>query len=560
MSLKNNPLLQQLKSQLEESNPKKTAKPTAPNKQGKPKVKTGQAAHSKKRSSLPIRRAFKSFKPAVSYNPETSLFTFYKEVLNHLGLVSNDPSLPEDDLQLLAQNDQAREDLTHLEFFTLDSASSQDLDDALYIEARDDGWLLKIALADPAAYLAQGSVLDIEAKLRASSFYLPGQVIHLLPTEISSGLASLLPGQRRPALVLSLAIAATGAVEKTDFCLAWVQSKAKLDYKNVAAWLEEEGSWQPSAQLASSLTQLAKLTKARKAFRLEHQLVNPNQQDFRFYVNDLGQLQDLKVEEKNLAHELVEEAMLLANQQAAEFLATQVKAGVFTSYPGFKPKELDKVEELLSQADLGDLDLTSITSLEGFIALQRKLEELNNPWLVTRLKRLQENLSLSLTPQLHLGLGVQGYASITAPLRRYVDLINLRLIKAHLTNESLKLPSSLEIEELNNLRIKQRRAENLIKNQLYTLYMANKLGQEFTGKIYNLNKGGLRVSLVENGATAFLPLSFLPPKGAYKASNPDEGWVEVNDETLYKLGEELKVTLHEVREDQANLIVKPATN
>lgn len=551
MSLKNNPLLQQLKSQLEEQNPKKAL--------NKPKAQQHKpiSINSKFKQTA---KAPRVFKPAVTYNPDASLFTYYKDVLNHIGLVTSNSSLPDEDLELLIEGEQAREDLTDLEFFTLDSISSQDLDDALCIETTAQGWQLKIALADPAAYLAQGSVLDIEAKLRASSFYLPGQVIHLLPTEISSGLASLLPGQRRPALVISLAISFAGEVESADFRLAWVQSKAKLDYKNVAAWLEGQGNWQPSPQEASSLEQLASLAKARKAFRQEHQLVNTNQQDFRFYVNDLGQLQDLKVEEKNAAHELVEEAMLLANQQAAEFLATQVKAGVFTSYPGFKPKELDKVEELLSQADLGELDLTRITSLEGFIELQHKLEELSDPWLATRLKRLQENLSLSLTPQLHLGLGVKGYASITAPLRRYVDLINLRLIKAHLTNSDLKLPSSLEVEQLNTLRTKQRRAENLIKNQLYALYLANKQGQEFTGKIYNINKGGLRVTLVENGANAFIPLSFLLPKGQHKTSNPDEGWVEVNGEPIYKLGQELKVTLHQVKADQASLIAKPVTN
>lgn len=557
MSLQNNPLLMQLKQKLEAQNPK-----PADNKTGSNKFKQSTAGTSSQRSTTNQSNAHssapaRSFSPEVVYNPSVSLNEFYRQVLEANNLPTQSPEILEGNWPLLDPAHLEREDLTQLNFFTIDSSSSQDLDDAICIETTADGWLLHLAFADPAAYLAQGSVLDIEAKLRGSSFYLPNQVINLLPSELSNNLASLLANQRRPALVIRVVINQQGGVEgEVEFKLAWVASQAKLDYRSVAQWLEDASCDTANQELLPSLQALAAFAQARHSWRKKHQLVSPNQPDFRFIVNETTQQVDLKVEEKNLAHTLIEESMLLANQLGAEFLANTVKAGIFTSYPGIKADKINQVEDLLLQADIKGFSLPELTSLEGYLDLQAKLEEINNPWLSIKLKRLNENLNLTLNPELHLGLGVKYYASITAPLRRYQDLINLRLIKAHLIGEQLHLPSSLEVEHLNTLRYKQRRAENLIKNQLYALYLTDKIGKQFTGTIFNINKGGVRVNFKENGASAFIPLSLLLPKHQHKTPNIEAGWVEANNKPLYRLGDEMKVSLAEVKTHQTSLIAK----
>lgn len=552
MSLQNNPLLMQLKQKLEADNPK-----PASNKAGNNKFKQKSSPDKPTNKTHSPTTPARSFSPEVVYNPSVSLNEFYQEVLEANNLPTKSPEILEGDWPLLDPDTLEREDLTQLNFFTIDSSSSQDLDDAICIETTADGWLLYLAFADPAAYLAQGSVLDIEAKLRGSSFYLPNQVINLLPSELSNGLASLLANQRRPALVIQVAVNQQGKVEgEAEFKLAWVTSKAKLDYRSVAQWLEDASCDTANQELLPNLQALAAFAQARHAWRKKHQLVSQNQPDFRFIVNEATQQVDLKVEEKNLAHTLIEEAMLLANQLGAEFLANKVKAGIFTSYPGIRADKINQAEDLLLEADINGFSVPELTSLEGYLDLQAKLEEVNNPWLSIKLKRFNEHLSLTLNPELHLGLGVKCYASITAPLRRYQDLINLRLIKSHLMGEQLHLPSSIEVEHLNNLRYKQRRAENLIKNQLYALYLTHKIGEEFTGTIFNINRGGVRVNFKENGASAFIPLSLLLPKHQHKTPNIEAGWVEANNRPLYRLGDEIKVSLAEVKTHQTSLIAK----
>lgn len=144
-----------------------------------------------------------------------------------------------------------RHDLTALTFVTIDSASTEDMDDALYAELAADGKLhLTVAIADPTAWIAEGSKLDNTAKIRAFTNYLPGFNIPMLPRELSDDLCSLRPNEVRPVLACRMILAADGAIEDNiQFFAATIESKAKLAYDDVSDWLENNGGWQPESEI-----------------------------------------------------------------------------------------------------------------------------------------------------------------------------------------------------------------------------------------------------------------------------------------------------------------------
>src|SRR5690606_2273132 len=152
-----------------------------------------------------------------------------------------------------------RRDLTALNFVTIDSASTQDMDDALYVEEGDNGKLhLTVAIADPTAWIAEGSKLDDSAKVRAFTNYLPGFNIPMLPRELSDDLCSLRANQVRPVLACRMTIAADGTIEDDiEFFAATIESKAKLAYDDVSDWLEGAGNWKPESEaIAQQITLL----------------------------------------------------------------------------------------------------------------------------------------------------------------------------------------------------------------------------------------------------------------------------------------------------------------
>lgn len=147
-----------------------------------------------------------------------------------------------------------REDLTALPFVTIDSASTEDMDDALYVQENEDGSLaLTIAIADPTAYVEPDSELDKIARVRAFTTYLPGFNIPMLPRDLSDDLCSLRPNERRPALLCRVTIQKDGAIsDDIRFFAGWIESKAKLVYDEVSDYLEGVGSWKPEMPKSNS--------------------------------------------------------------------------------------------------------------------------------------------------------------------------------------------------------------------------------------------------------------------------------------------------------------------
>lgn len=471
----------------------------------------------------------------------------------------------EEDWTLTDPEGLVREDFTADNFFTLDSDSTLDMDDALAIQARaEGGWVLKVAIADPTAYVAEGSVADIEAKSRAFTLYLPARTVTMLPKALSDNLCSLMENQKRPAIIATITLDALGAqVGAAKFAAGWVESKAKLDYLKVSDWLEGKSDWQPAnEQLANDLKALEGLAAARLAWRHDNALVFKDFPDYNFVLDADGKVIDIVTEERRIGHKMVEETMLLANVCAANFLAEHAKQGVYSVHLGFDSEKVAGALELINEQGLTyneeAFTAENLDTLLGFRHLRLALDNLESGWLDARLRRHQGYSLLSVVPGPHFGLGFEHYATWTSPIRRYGDLLNHRLIKAVLAKQTPQQLDENLPEQLAAARKTNRLAEREVKDWLYARFLEEKVGERFEAEIFNINRGGMRARLVANGAAVFIPGSAIHAVRDEIVCDADNAWIKVKDEVQYRVTDKIQVELTEVRVDQRSLIARPS--
>ncbi|CRX99608.1 exoribonuclease 2 [Yersinia enterocolitica] len=454
-----------------------------------------------------------------------------------------------------------REDLTALNFVTIDSASTEDMDDALQVQDNGDGsLLLTIAIADPTAYVDENSELDLIARKRAFTNYLPGFNIPMLPRDLSDNLCSLRPNERRPVLVCRVTIAADGTLgEDIHFSAAWVESKAKLVYDDVSDWLEGSGDWQPqNADIAEQITLLKRVCEARSHWREQHALVFKDRPDYRFLLGEKGEVLDIIVEHRRIANRIVEECMIAANVCAAIALRDNLGFGIYNVHTGFDPALVEQAANVL-QANGVEADPQALLTLPGFCELRRHLDALPTQFLDSRIRRFQTFAEISTVPGPHFGLGLEAYATWTSPIRKYGDMVNHRLLKAIITGQQAEKPQDEITVQLAERRRLNRMAERDVGDWLYARYLQPMAGTDtrFPAEIIDVTRGGLRVRLLDNGAVAFIPAPFIHAVRDEMVCSQETGTVQIKGETVYSQSDKIEVRIAEVRMETRNVVARP---
>ncbi|MDI3362901.1 exoribonuclease II [Lelliottia sp. V89_10] len=455
----------------------------------------------------------------------------------------------------------ARRDLTALHFVTIDSASTQDMDDALYVEEGSDNKLhLTVAIADPTAWIAEGSKLDDSAKIRAFTNYLPGFNIPMLPRELSDDLCSLRPNEVRPVLACRMTVAADGTIEDDiEFFAATIESKAKLAYDDVSDWLENTGSWKPENEaIAQQITLLQRLCLSRGEWRKTHALVFKDRPDYRFVLGEKGEVLDIVAEPRRIANRIVEESMIAANICAARVLRDNLGFGIYNVHTGFDPANTEALAALLKTHDV-HVDPQEVLTLNGFCKLRRELDAQPSGFLDSRIRRFQSFAEISTEPGPHFGLGLEAYATWTSPIRKYGDMVNHRLLKAIIKGETIARPQEETTVQMAERRRLNRMAERDVGDWLYARFLNDKAGTEtrFAAEIIDVSRGGMRVRLVDNGAVAFIPAPFLHAVRDELTCSQENGAVQIKGETVYKVTDVIDVNIAEVRMETRSIIARP---
>lgn len=410
-----------------------------------------------------------------------------------------------------------RQDLTDLEFISVDAAKTQDIDDALYAQIADDGWTLFIAIADPTSYIAPNSDLLRDVAARGTSVYFHGDVLPMLPEELSQETCALSEGADRPALVCKVAVNDDGQVGEYEFIEATIRSRAKLSYYAVDKYLT--GQSEDLMMHASPLEALYQVYRALRGNREANHLVMEDRQEYRWIMDDNKQIDHIEPFEKLLSQKLVEECMIAANRCAARFLTQNEASGPFVTHPGFRSDRIDETRKFLSMhaPEVAEVDVNTVA---GYQQVMRALSQPDQALpLRTMVNRLLTRAEISDKPAPHMGMALEHYTNCTSPLRKYLDFMVHLQIKAILRQQPAAAVEKPTLEALSQristARAAAMEAERWLAGKHLTRVVERQEGKTFKARVAHVNSSGFNVRLDDNGLDGFVDLRKDPEKFSY---------------------------------------------
>ncbi len=396
-----------------------------------------------------------------------------------------------------------REDLRQLPLVTIDGADARDFDDAVYCEKGSKGWRLLVAIADVSSYVAVGSALDVEARLRGNSVYFPDRVIPMLPEKLSNGLCSINPEVDRLCMVCELYIGVDGEIQRSRFFEGVMRSHARLTYNQVNAMLVE-GDTELGAEYAAVLPHLHELYALYQVLhksRAKRGAIDFDSTETRIIFNQEQKVERIIPVERNDAHRLIEECMLAANVAAARFLLHKKLPSLYRNHETPSEQKLADLREFLSGLGLS-LQGGDEPKAKDYAGLLDSVRERPDAHLIqTVLLRSMSRAIYCVENVGHFGLAFPAYTHFTSPIRRYPDLIVHRAIK-HLLNGGSEEDFSYSTSQLQGLgehcSSTERRADEATRDAVDWLkceYMMDRVGELFSGIITSVNSFGLFVEL-----------------------------------------------------------------
>ncbi|PWC39068.1 ribonuclease R [Azospirillum sp. TSO35-2] len=448
-----------------------------------------------------------------------------------------------------------REDLRGIPLVTIDGSDARDFDDAVWAEADDDpanpdGWHLLVAIADVSYYVRPGSALDRAAYERGNSVYFPDRVVPMLPEALSNGLCSLRPGEDRACLAFHLWIDRNGALIRHRLVRGLMRSAARLTYEQVQDCRDGRPD-EVTAPLADTVitplygayTRLAQARGRRGTLELDLP-------ERRVRIDERGRVAAITARERFDSHRLIEEFMIAANVAAAEVLESRTMPGLYRVHD--RPS-MDKMEALRGfLAGIGHpLAKGSDLKPEHFTRILRKVEGTSHAPLVSEMVlRAQAQAAYSPDNIGHFGLALHRYAHFTSPIRRYADLIvhralirTLGLGVGGLDDETLGRLAEIG-EHLSGTERRAATAERDAVDRYTAAFLADRVGERFTGRVSGVSRFGLFVRLDESGADGLIPASTLPDD-RYEHDEAAHALVGQRHGRTYRLSDRVAVVLVE---------------
>ena len=411
-----------------------------------------------------------------------------------------------------------RKDLRELPLVTIDGADARDFDDAVYARKQKKGWRLIVAIAEVSAYVQPGSALDEEAVLRSTSVYFPSRVIPMLPEALSNGLCSLKPAVDRLCLACEMTVSDNGSVQRSRFVAAVMKSSARLTYQQVADYYEsgQLKHHDDMDDVKNNLDDLLSLYKALSAARLRRGAIGFESIEYGFQFDQRGSVAGLIPHERNDAHKLIEECMILANVEAARFL---LKNKIPAPYRVHAPPPEGKLEAL-SQFLRGQgitVPWRDSPEPKDFEEVVRQAQGRPDEHMIMAvLLRSQSLAAYQPGNEGHFGLALDAYAHFTSPIRRYPDLLVHRAIH-HLLQQNGKpdypYTGGIMSELCARCSFNSRRAEEAerdVIDRLKCVYLETRIGEEFEGLVSGVTSFGLFVELDYGRISGLVHVTGLP--------------------------------------------------
>lgn len=473
----------------------------------------------------------------IAYNYGFNL-EFPKEVLEELKKFSDEVTY-EDKI--------GRVDLTDERVFTIDGKDCKDMDDAISIKRKEDGgYILKVHIAHVSHYVKFGSAIFEEAARRGNSVYFPDSVVAMLPERLSNELCSLNPNVERLTRTVEIELDKNAKVTSYKTYRSVIKSKLKMNYDDVFDIITGKEAKSEYKPFVNDLMILKELSEKLTKIKIERGYTSFDSEELKFVRDELGNTKEILVEKDNIAHEIIENCMLLPNE-----LVTHLYPG----FPfGFRNHELPsayKMYDLIETLKELGYPIKNLKNMKPNFLIQRLLNDFKGKEeyvIISRIILTSMKLAYYGTENKgHFGLALQnGYTHYTSPIRRLNDLIIHNLLDMYedrnLTKEKLiEINNMIEklLEHASRMERQAEKAEYEADKLQVINYLKQHIGEEQIAYIEKITPEYIKV-MVPGLMDGIIKFDDMPERTYMLPSGKLKG---VDTGRVYKPGHKVLLTI-----------------
>jgi ribonuclease R len=413
---------------------------------------------------------------------------------------------------------EGRTDFRPVPTVTIDGEDARDFDDAITIERLPNGhYWLGVHIADVSHYVREGSALDGEAYERATSVYFPERAVHMFPHELSTGLCSLNPQVDRLVQSCLMEVNGRGDVVRYELHDGVIHSDERMTYTAVNAILTDKdpATRERYATLVPMFELMGELFEVLNTRRRRRGSIDFDLPENELILDEAGRVAAVLASERNVAHRLIEEFMLLANETVAQHLAEHATPALFRVHEAPDVLKVEEFEEFISSLGHSLAAPAHAVQPKHFQKLVANIQGTPEERAIAMLMlRTMQKARYDVANLGHFGLAAKSYCHFTSPIRRYPDLVVHRSLRAlrhgQLTEERAREWEEELPQAARHTSDRERRAdeaEREIVQWKKVRFMADKVGEEFEGYIIGVAPFGLFVQLVEHFVDGLVHIS-----------------------------------------------------
>ncbi|KPK03039.1 MAG: hypothetical protein AMK71_00030 [Nitrospira bacterium SG8_35_4] len=446
-----------------------------------------------------------------------------------------------------------RKDCRNLLTVTIDGETAKDFDDAISITKTNDSFVLYVHIADVSHYVPWDSAIDLEARKRGTSVYFPGSVIPMLPEKLSNNLCSLVPKQDRLTFTVEMRFSLQGNLIARQFYPSIIHSNERMTYTSVKKILvdldkAERSKYDNLIESFELMSELSALLRNQRTIRgsLDFDLPEPE------VMLDLqGRPEAICKAERNLAHMIIEDFMIAANEAVATHLEEAEMPSLYRVHEKPDPFKLEELKPVLNAFGINVKKSANM----AFHSILKKITKGTNEESLLHILLLRSLKQAKYSPENlgHFGLASQCYTHFTSPIRRYPDLIVHRVLKDSLSGKKYPDRKRKHLEEIlpdiaahsSKTERTADEAEREILSAMRAWFMKDKVGNEYQGIVSSITSHGLKIQLKDFFVEGYLHVSSMTDD-YYWFDDKNYRLIGRRKKRTFSIGQEVRVRIDRV--------------